>query len=68
MESQVENGLVEPGETGSGALVAWLPNGLPFHEWEDEPMVRTYAVQHQQPNGDTVFTHFQVYSRHSHHP
>jgi hypothetical protein len=56
----VQNGLVAADDAAAGALVAWLPGGVPFHEWQDEPMVRTYAAQRQQADGSTVFSHFQV--------
>ena len=47
-------------DAAAGALVPWLPGGVPFHEWEDEPMLRTYAAQRMQADGGLVFTHFQV--------
>ena len=56
----VENGLVAAHDAAAGALVPWLPGGVPFHEWEDEPMLRTYAAQRMQADGGLVFTHFQV--------
>lgn len=56
----VENGLVAADDAAAGALVAWLPGGVPFHEWQDEPMVRTYAAQRQEADGCMVFTHLQV--------